>query len=64
MCNCLAEKAKGIKEKLEFEYVYPPIELISGRAYLNFTAKKTGKKKEERIPLLLSNCPICGEKYQ
>jgi len=62
MCKCLYEAAKRMEEN-GYEDVEPPIELLSGRAYLNFAGKKKGKKKQQEIPLLLSRCPICGEKY-
>lgn len=45
------------------EQVLPPIEVISERAYLEFTVKEKGKKRERKLPVLLSRCPFCGEPY-
>lgn len=45
------------------EQVLPPIEVISERAYLEFTVKEKGKKREWKLPVLLSRCPFCGEPY-
>jgi hypothetical protein len=48
------------------ENIAPPVEMLSGRMYLNFTADRIvrGKKKQIDIPVLLSHCPFCGEKYE
>lgn len=48
------------------ENIAPPIEMFSGRMYLNFTADRTvrGKKKQVEIPVLLSHCPFCGDMYE
>lgn len=50
----------------DYENISAPIELLSGRMYLNFTANRTvrGKQKQIDIPVLLSHCPFCGEKYE
>ena len=47
------------------ENISAPVELLSGRMYLNFTANRTvrGKRKQIDIPVLLSHCPFCGENY-
>jgi hypothetical protein len=67
-CNCAKEMAEKIKEhNPKLESVYAPVELLSGRIYLNFTATITtpkGKKKDQDVPVLLSKCPFCGEKYE
>lgn len=55
-------KIKSTNENID--YVLPPIEMISGRAYVSFTVKEKGKKKESDVPMLLSRCPICGKKYE
>mgnify|MGYP007119981626 FL=1 len=47
-----------------YEEVFPPIEIISGRAYMMFTVKEHGKKREKQVPMLLLNCPICGRPYK
>lgn len=57
MCNCMDEVLENI------EQVLPPIEVISERAYLEFTVKEKGKKRERKLPVLLSRCPFCGEPY-
>ncbi len=64
MCNCLYEKAEQMKEVGGYEEVFPPIEILSGRAYMMFTVKENGKKKEKQVPMLLSKCPICGKAYE
>jgi hypothetical protein len=50
----------------DHENITPPLELLSGRMYLNFTADKPckGKMKQVDVPVLLSKCPFCGEKYE
>jgi hypothetical protein len=49
----------------DMENIFAPRELCSGRLYLNFTGKQVvkGKQKDVKIPILLSKCPFCGEKY-
>lgn len=67
MCNCMNEmvyKLKTMNEKIDYDYIFPPIEMFSGRAYITFIAKKKGKKKEDKVPVLLSKCPLCGKKYE
>jgi hypothetical protein len=54
------EKMCGMEN---IEQVLPPIEVISERAYLEFTVKEKGKKRERKLPVLLSRCPFCGEPY-
>lgn len=63
MCNCMNEIEEKMKELVDAESVEAPVELLTGKAYLEFTVKKKGKKKEEKMPLLLSQCPFCGEPY-
>lgn len=63
MCNCMKEKMEQMKEKMEFEYVLPPIEILSGRAFLEFEVKEKGKKRNRKMPMLLSRCPFCGNPY-
>ena len=66
-CERLKEVTVGIKINYpDCENITPPIELFSGRMYLNFTADRTvrGKKKQIDIPVLLSHCPFCGKKYE
>lgn len=65
-CDCVKKIIDGIKKQYpEYEGITPPVELLSGRIYLNFTADKPyrGKKKQVDIPVLLSKCPFCGKKY-
>ena len=65
MCDCMKEMVEKIKAKNEnIDYIFPPIEMLSGRAYITFIAKEKGKKKENKMPVLLSKCPICGGKYE
>lgn len=63
MCDCVQKMIDGITEK-GFENVEAPIELLSGRLYLTFTGNKNGQKKTREIPVLLSKCPLCGERYE
>ena len=63
-CACLYEKAEEMKQVGGYEEVFPPIEILSGRAYMMFTVKEHGKKKEKQVPMLLSKCPICGKQYE
>lgn len=64
MCRCLFEKAEQIKEIGGYKEVFPPIEILSGRAYMMFTVKEHGKEKEKQVPMLLLKCPICGKAYE
>lgn len=62
-CACLYEKAEEMKQVGGYEEVFPPIEMFSGRAYVTFTVKEHGKKKEKQVPMFLLKCPICGKPY-
>ena len=48
---------------MDLEYVEPPVGLTTDKAYLEFTVKEKGKKRERKLPVLLSRCPFCGELY-
>lgn len=63
MCNCMDEVLEKMCAMENIEQVLPPIEVISERAYLEFTVKEKGKKRERKLPVLLSRCPFCGEPY-
>ena len=63
MCNCMGEVLEKMCGMENIEQVLPPIEVISERAYLEFTVKEKGKKRERKLPVLLSRCPFCGEPY-
>lgn len=63
MCNCMDEVMQSMKEKMELESIEEPTELLTGRVYLEFTVKEKGKKRERKLPVLLSRCPFCGEPY-
>lgn len=66
-CDCLEQIVDGItKQHPEYENITSPVELLSGRVYLNFTAYRTvrGKRKQVDIPVLLSKCPFCGAEYK
>lgn len=63
MCNCMEEKIEKMKEVCGYDYVTPPVDLLSGRCFITFNVKEPGKKKEE-ISMLLSKCPFCGEPYE
>lgn len=62
-CTCLYEKAEEMKKAGGYEEVFPPVEMFSGRAYMMFTVKEHGKKREKQVPMLLLKCPICGKPY-
>lgn len=65
-CDELNKLMTVIKEKFpEYENISPPVELFSGKIYLEFAADKPykGKKKQVNVPVLLKGCPFCGEKY-
>lgn len=64
MCNCMNEAIEKMQELKAFESVDAPVELLSGRAYLEFTVKEKGKKRERKMPVLLSRCPFCGTPYE
>lgn len=36
MCNCINNVCKKLKEKTGYESIDPPVEVCSGRLYLNF----------------------------
>lgn len=63
MCNCIKEVEQKFKDNFGYEEVNGPVELLSGRAYLSFEVKETGKKKSKQVPMMLSKCPICGKEY-
>ncbi len=63
MCNCMNEVMQKMKEKMELESIEEPTELLTGRVYLEFTVKEKGKKRERKLPVLLSRCPFCAEPY-
>ena len=63
MCNCMDDVIKQMKEMMDLEYVEPPVGLTTDKAYLEFTVKEKGKKRERKLPVLLSRCPFCGELY-
>jgi hypothetical protein len=67
ICDKLSQVIEAIKKQYpEYENIKPPIEMFSGRMYLSYTADKPfrGKKKQVCVPVLLSKCPFCGEKYK
>lgn len=66
-CEGLKAVIQAIQKHFpEYENISPPIELLSGKLYLDFTADKPfrNKKVQAKIPVLLSKCPFCGEKYE
>ena len=63
MCNCMDEAIKKMQEAKDYENVEAPTDILSGRAYLEFTVKEKGKKKERKMPVVLSRCPFCGKPY-
>lgn len=63
MCNCMREMEQKLIEKMGCDDADGPVELLSGRAYITFTARNNGKKDKE-IPVMLSKCPFCGKEYE
>lgn len=65
MCGCMNEMVDKLKAMNEnIDYVFPPVEMLSGKSFITFIVKEKGKKKENKVPVLLSKCPFCGEKYE
>jgi hypothetical protein len=65
-CDCVKNMVEQIQKlNPDVANIYAPEEFCSGRLYLNFTGERTirGKQKKVDIPILLSKCPFCGEKY-
>lgn len=60
-CECVKNAIKKVEE-LGYSNVEAPIELLSGRLYLEFKGVKSGQKKARPIPIMLSKCPFCGKK--
>ena len=48
MCNCIYDMKKRLEEK-GYEHVQPPVEILSGRVYISFTAREPGKKRERNV---------------
>lgn len=69
MCNCVKEVRDRLKQAIpDASDIIMPIELLTGRVYLTATkvCEPKGQQRKERktdVPLLLSKCPWCGEKY-
>jgi len=66
-CDRLNQTIEGIKKQFpHYKNIAPPIELLSGKMYLTFTADKPHgiKMKQVDVAMLLSRCPLCGEKYE
>ena len=63
MCNCMNEAIEKIQKTGRYESVEAPTDLLSGKAYLEFVVMENGKKRERKMPVLLSRCPFCGELY-
>lgn len=64
MCDCIKKICEKISKAGGYASVEPPVEFLSGRVYLSFTCREFGKKRTKEIPLILSKCPFCGEKYE
>lgn len=48
MCNCINEMEEKMKELIDAESVEAPVELLTGKAYLEFTVKKKARKKRKK----------------
>lgn len=53
MCNCMNEMEEKMKELVDAESVEAPVELLTGKAYLEFTVKKKGKKKRGKNAVIV-----------
>lgn len=66
MCQCIKDVEGQLKAIFpEATTINLPVELISGRVYVEpaiYTVKK-GKTKRETKALTVSFCPFCGQKY-
>jgi hypothetical protein len=58
----MKEMEQKLIDKMGCDDADGPVELLSGRAYITFTARNNGKKDKE-IPVMLSKCPFCGKEY-
>lgn len=61
MCDCMKKVEQKFRDNFGYEEVSGPVEMLSGRAYLSFEVKESGKTKQ--VPMMLSKCPICGKEY-
>lgn len=59
----MKEMEQKLIDKMGCDDADGPVELLSGRAYITFTARNNGKKDKE-IPVMLSKCPFCGKEYE
>jgi hypothetical protein len=70
MCICketvTAKLNAGLPVGTKISLPTESTEFLSGRIYIDCIKRSVtpkGKPKEERVPLLLSKCPFCGEAY-
>lgn len=63
MCDCVRNIIVNIEQK-GYEEVDAPMELLSGRLYIEFIGRKKGQKKVRKIPVVLPKCPFCGKNYE
>ena len=54
MCNCMNEMEEKMKELVDAESVEAPVELLTGKAYLEFTVKKKGKKRGKNAVIVVT----------
>ena len=62
MCNCMREMEQKLLDTMGCDEVDGPVELLSGRAYIDFTVRRN-RKKVKKVSVMLSRCPFCGKEY-
>lgn len=64
-CSCIEERRQKLIELCQADEIIMPIEILSGRIYIEFEKVYTvnGKQKRKQVPLLLGQCPFCGTPY-
>lgn len=63
VCDCEERIKNGLKEHYpDAHLITGQYEILSGRAYVNYTVRLGDKKKIEQM-VLCSYCPHCGKPY-
>lgn len=65
MCECVEKVRTNIMQLTGADNIILPIDLITGKVYLNAEQIniKNGKTKRSIINVFLDACPFCYEKY-
>ncbi len=63
-CDCRSKIIEQLKklhpDAISIDGQY---EILSGRAYVNYSIRLEEKKRAKEVPVLCSYCPHCGEKF-